>query len=218
MSDGFLMQATCERLPIADNSIDLIFTDPPYPREFLSCYEWLAHESMRVLKSDGFVLSMCGGSYLNQIFSMFDRAGLVYFWKYELAMTGASGGQTWVHRNGSKMPINTWLKSILAYSKGDAVARCQTADVFNGNGSNKLFHHWGQDVASARYYIDCFSRPGDLVLDPFIGGGTTGVACELIGRRWIGCDVDPMALATTQKRMREAEIPQQALMFAEGAK
>jgi len=39
------------------------------------------------------------------------------------------------------------------------------------------------------------------VLDPFMGGGTTAVACELLGRRWIGFDIDTSALYTTSQRL-----------------
>lgn len=45
------------------------------------------------------------------------------------------------------------------------------------------------------------SRPGDLVLDPFCGSGTTPVVAELLGRRWIACDASPWAIHTTRKRL-----------------
>jgi DNA modification methylase len=35
------------------------------------------------------------------------------------------------------------------------------------------------------------SRPGDVVLDPFMGAGTTAVVCEQHGRRWLGCELNP---------------------------
>lgn len=35
------------------------------------------------------------------------------------------------------------------------------------------------------------SRPGDLVLDPFMGAGTTAVVAERLGRRWVGCELNP---------------------------
>ncbi len=46
MSD--IAQATCQHIPLPDNSIDMIWTDPPYPMEFLPCYGWLANEAARV--------------------------------------------------------------------------------------------------------------------------------------------------------------------------
>jgi ParB family chromosome partitioning protein len=45
-----------------------------------------------------------------------------------------------------------------------------------------------------------FSKAGDVVVDPFIGSGTTLVACAMHGRRGIGVDVNPEAQAATEKR------------------
>lgn len=46
------------------------------------------------------------------------------------------------------------------------------------------------------------SRPGDLVLDCFIGSGTTPAVAQKLGRRWIGCDINKGAIQTTVKRLR----------------
>lgn len=203
-----LAVASIERLPLVDNSVDMIFTDPPYLRQYLPCYGHLAREAMRVLKPGGFVLAMAGGMYINQIFRLFDDAGLTYYWKHEVELTGDVSGQVWRNIPGHiRAPIITRQKSILAYSKLPAVARCQVVDVYRGNGADKSFHVWGQDVASARYFIDCFSAPGDTVLDPFIGGGTTAVACELIGRNCIGFDIDPAAIEITRNRLAGTAFP-----------
>ena len=45
------------------------------------------------------------------------------------------------------------------------------------------------------------SRPGDLVLDAFVGSGSMAVASELQGRRWIACDLGRFAVHTTRKRL-----------------
>lgn len=210
-----LAQATVKHLPIKSDSVDLIFTDPPYLLKYLPLYGWLAREAMRVLKPGGFVLAMCGGAYLNQIFRMFDDAELTYYWKHENEMTGATSGQVWRNIPGNiRAPIVVRQKSILAYSKTPAVARCQVIDVYRGNGSDKRFHHWGQDVDTARYFIDCYSHPGDVVLDPFVGGGTTLEACGLIGRYGIGFDTDMDALLTTAGRLDATDIGWQVGMFA----
>jgi DNA methylase len=44
------------------------------------------------------------------------------------------------------------------------------------------------------------SEPGDLVVDPFLGSGTTA-ACKQLGRRFTGCDIDPAAVATARERV-----------------
>ncbi len=50
--------------------------------------------------------------------------------------------------------------------------------------------------------IEASTNLGDLVLDPFCGSGTTLVAAERLGRRWIGIDANSMALETAQERLR----------------
>lgn len=159
-----LAQATIEHLPIKDDSIDLIFTDPPYPKEYLQCYDWLAQEAMRVLKPGGFLIAMAGGYNLNKIFRMFDDSGLEYFYEF-------------IHKQNGDAPyiwprfVVAKTKSILAYSKGKGLPRLKSIlSVFEAGKKSKQWHHWGQDVESARYYIDCFSHIGGIVLDPFIGG------------------------------------------------
>ena len=51
------------------------------------------------------------------------------------------------------------------------------------------------------------SRPGGLVVDPFCGSGTTLVAAAKAGRRAVGLDVGPLAIATTTERIRAAGFP-----------
>jgi len=51
--------------------------------------------------------------------------------------------------------------------------------------------------------IQAGSSPGDLVLDPFNGSGTTGVAAMSAGRRYVGLDVDDNYLDLTARRLRE---------------
>jgi site-specific DNA-methyltransferase (adenine-specific) len=51
------------------------------------------------------------------------------------------------------------------------------------------------------------SLPGSIVLDPMCGSGTTLVAAHDAGRRFIGCDIGELAIATTKKRLpREVEV------------
>ena len=50
--------------------------------------------------------------------------------------------------------------------------------------------------------ISAASDPGQLVLDCFMGSGTTAVVAQRLGRRWIGCDINKGAVQTTSKRLQ----------------
>jgi site-specific DNA-methyltransferase (adenine-specific) len=48
------------------------------------------------------------------------------------------------------------------------------------------------------------TQPGETIFDPFMGSGTTGVACMQLGRNFIGCEIDPGYFAIAQKRISDA--------------
>lgn len=50
--------------------------------------------------------------------------------------------------------------------------------------------------------VKALSNPGDLVLDCFVGSGTSVMAAQKLGRRWIGCDINKGAIQTTAKRLQ----------------
>jgi DNA modification methylase len=211
-----LVQGNAKNIPLAGESVDMIFTDPPYPREYLLCYSWLAAEAMRVLKPGGFVLAMTGGLYLNKIYRVFDDAGLTYFFEMTHKHGNGDAPTVWTGHNERETPypIVARTKPIITYSKGASWPRIGgVMNFFESQGGSKRYHHWGQDVESARYYIDYFSERGDLVLDPFVGGGTTAVACELIGRRFVGMDIDREAINISALRVSGAEIKTQATLL-----
>lgn len=50
------------------------------------------------------------------------------------------------------------------------------------------------------------SRPGDLVLDPFMGSGTTAEVAQKLGRRWIGCELNPAYEPLQQQRVAQCAL------------
>lgn len=59
-----------------------------------------------------------------------------------------------------------------------------------------------------RRLVAMCSNEGDVVLDPFCGSGTTGVACVLLKRKFIGIDLEPEYIALTRTRMKAAATEQ----------
>jgi len=97
---------------------------------------------------------------------------------------------------------------------------------WNGGGRLGVFTHIKADFASGRSghqtqkplplmleLVSLFSEPGELVLDPYAGSGTTGVAALRLGRRFLGCELDA-TYATTARERLTAEDQGQSLASA----
>lgn len=88
---------------------------------------------------------------------------------------------------------------------------------WNGGGRVAVFTHNKQESGDSRFgvehptrkplslmleLVELFTDPDDIVLDPFAGSGTTGVACLRLGRRFIGCELDPRYAAIATERLQ----------------
>jgi DNA modification methylase len=65
-------------------------------------------------------------------------------------------------------------------------------------------HPTQKPVALMARIIELFTQPGDLVVDPYMGSGPTGVAAMRLGRRFAGCEIEPAYFATAERRIAQA--------------
>ena len=65
-------------------------------------------------------------------------------------------------------------------------------------------HPTEKPVELMRYFIETYTNPGDLVVDPFCGTGAVAVACHLTERRFIGGDLSHDYVSIAQRRVHEA--------------
>jgi DNA modification methylase len=72
------------------------------------------------------------------------------------------------------------------------------------NDNDKDHHHWGQSESGMADLVNRLTKPGQLVCDPFVGGGTTALMALALNRRFIGCDVDKAAVRETLTRAKAA--------------
>jgi len=180
---------------IDPGSIDVIITDPPYERDYLPLYETLAELAAYALKPGGSLLVMVGQSYVPEILDLI-RSHIPYHWMVSYLTPGGQSVQLW-QRN-----VNTFWKPVLWFVKGDYEDKW-IGDVVKSavNDNDKRFHKWGQSESGMSEIIEKFSQPGDTILDPFCGGGTTGVVALATGRRFIGSDNDPDKIDITKQRL-----------------
>jgi methylase of polypeptide subunit release factors len=182
-------------------SVDAIITDPPYLLEHIPLFEPLAEHAARLLKPHGVLVVMVAHLHLLDYLNALNQH-LNYRWICAYLMDGSKASVA-VSRVAA-----AW-KPLLVYVRRDARdLRFVPSDVFYGankteDGLEKVYHHWQQSLHGFMDIVQRFTEPGETVLDPFMGSGTTGVACLYLNRRFIGCDNDPSAVAVATKRIRE---------------
>jgi len=165
-----------------DDSVDLILTDPPYPKEFLYLWDQLGEVAAR-------------GKHLS------------YCWMIALQHKGATQV---VH---PRRVVCTW-KPVIVYRKGtpgkfniDVEA---VVDSISDDYREKGFHEWGQGETAVAYLMRKLSKPADLVLDPFVGGGTTLVVAQTMKRKCIGIEIDEKYMDVIKSNL---DKPVQEVLF-----
>ncbi len=108
------------------------------------------------------------------------------------------------------MGIEVMWKPILWYVKGVyPQGRGFIRDGFMVSGKSgqvKKNHKWEQDVSWAKFFIEKLTNEGDVILDPYLGSGTTAIACKKLGRKCIGIEIEQKYLETAVRRLRQEEL------------
>jgi ParB-like chromosome segregation protein Spo0J len=180
---------------IADESVDTIITDPPYKEEFLEVYPKLAQLAGRVLVKGGHCLVMVGQAHLPRVLAdLGSSPDLTYHWTIAYLTPGQS---TQVF--GRKVKSN-W-KPIIWLIKGKNTWE-HVEDSIKSDENDKRFHEWGQSVGGIAQLIERFTVPKSLILDPFVGGGSTAIAALKLDRLFVGIDIDKACIQETAGRIK----------------
>ena len=196
-----ILVGDCQELSraIPEDSIDIIITDPPYLREYLPLYSWLGEEAARVLKPGKFLFAYGGVEFLPQVMPMLLKPEeLTYFWIFVFLHHG-SQPRMWYKR------LMSGYKFIAVLTKGNPTNLPWQRTVYSGR-QDKRFHKWGQCIGFPMEMIHIHTKPGDIVYDPFCGGGTVPAAAKALGRHYIAFDTDEYAVATAMRRLDEIQI------------
>ncbi len=192
---------------IKRDSVSLVYTDPLYDEEHLYLYDGLGKWAMQLLKPGGSLVTYINQPQMFVIGDKLLKAGLTFWWPLGLKMEG----------NGSRMfnwHMEVDFKILLWFVKGkrpinpsfpkskNEWKRSYLGDLIISEVPDKRFHDFGQNPKDAEYIMKYLTAINDLVLDPFLGGGSTAVACMNMKRRFIGIDIDPTAIERTTANLR----------------
>jgi adenine-specific DNA-methyltransferase len=187
-------------------SVDMILTDPPYAVQYEDRSgrrvenddrtDWIAPaftEMYRVLKPDRFCVSFYGWNRVDAFFAAWKAAGF-----------SPVGHLVFAKRYASKERYVAYThESAYLLAKGNPEKpHMMLRDVLEWQYSGNTRHPTEKPLTAMMLLVDAFSHPGDIVLDPFVGSGTTAVAAKHLGRRYIGIDLEPVYAAQAQERVR----------------
>ncbi len=173
-----------------------IVTDPPYVGDSIPLYEALRDFAVDVLPEGGPLVVMTWQAILPDVIRALEHPELAYRWC--VCWRYANTENTADH---ARRVFDCW-KPVLVYHRGTMpIDAAMIRDEISNKAGDKDFHEWGQSVDGFERLVKTFSQPGDVVCDPFLGGGTTAVAALSQARRFAGCDVDSAAIETTRQRL-----------------
>ena len=123
----------------------------------------------------------------------------------------------WDKREG--MTSNDFADCELIWTNGTGVARLfrhlWSGAIRASEKGIERVHPTQKPIALMRYLIERYTQPDDIVFDPYMGSGTTGVAALQLGRKFIGCEIDPKYFAVAESRIKSAALQPALLHVAQ---
>jgi len=189
---------------IPDNSVDLVLTDPPYAMAGMNYKDYndndiqqvnnlicnFLQEAKRIAK----IIIFPSGKYETEkmLFKLFPPKWRICWYK------GAQKGL-------SPIGFNDWEMIMIYGNKVHVYAhdfiRLKKLDRMGNYG-----HPCPKPVEWARWFIKRFSKENDIVLDPFMGSGTTAVACKQLNRNFIGFEISQEYVDIANKRLAQENL------------
>ena len=126
-------------------------------------------------------------------------------WRFGQEQIDQMDQESLIYYSKSGMP---YVKSYLDERKGRPVQNIWTDVVMSKSGKERLGYATQKPLALMKRIIEASSNPGDVVLDPFCGCGTTVEAAQKLGRPWLGIDISPFAIdVIRERRLQDSSIP-----------
>lgn len=235
------MDALSGLFRLAANSVNFVFTDPPY--NIGVDYGYGNRDRMAADAYDAWC-----AQWFTQVARVLVPGGSAYFMHYPEVCAGWKAmldphltfrrWLTWAYATNVGHGRANWTRSqrtILFYTKGDDYVFNPLADaqpyknpgdkqvVSRGQPGTTPYDMWNYNlvknvsrektrwpnqipVAPVSRAVLTFSSPGNLVLDPFMGSGTTACAAALHGRRWLGSDSNPDSQTVCGERLAALSV------------
>ena len=177
--------------------VDLVLTDPPYPKEYSYVWDALGKIGSQVLDDGGSLLTLCGHYQMADVIKT-----ITQYLKYHWCCILPNNMQPIMHGWNIKV---CW-KPILWFAKGTPRKHELIYDNFALMGKRESLwvgnhiHKWGQSEEMALKPIIQLTNDGETILDPFLGSGTTAYCAKKLNRKCIGIEIEEKYCEIAAKR------------------
>lgn len=201
--------------------------------DYLNWFDRWLDQAWRLLKPNGTTWVFCSQQYaanidlklqargrvLNRVIWSYDngqrQATNQFSMGYEMAFWAAKGSEWTFNLDAMRDGVVWEGKRTKRHPNGHVTVTApnplgrRPLDVWNIprlTGDNGNGHPSPKPLALIERCVLACTNPGDLVLDPFLGSGTTAEACKILGRRCIGFETNPDYLAIAQRRIAQERL------------
>lgn len=210
-----------EMQKIAEHSVDVIISDPPFTfaggisngqqtmasnQFFLHWWKDVCKQLARILKPEGEGFLWCDWRSASTFAEGF-AIDQTYTWKLAQMI------YHYREMPGMGSPFRSSV-DMIAYIRGPKAEDKGRIPNTTHNMISKYWYYGKHDYHPAekdpemvKKLLDWCSDEGMTVIDPFMGSGTTGIACKQTNRRFIGIEMDERYFEVAKKRIDEAIIP-----------
>ena len=203
-----------------DKSMDAVITDPPYGINYQSAWrtdpserfdilegddsvpiEWLSN-SFRVAGEVACLFCFCRWDVQQVFYNAIKDAGWII--KSQVIWDRGVHGLGDLKAQYAPMHDNIWFAIKGNYHFKNK--RPKSILRVNRLSANNLIHPTQKPLSLMKIINLDLTSEGDTILDPFMGSGTTGVACVQTGRKFIGIEIDPDYYEIAKKRIQQAQL------------
>ena len=180
-----------------DKCVDLVVTDPPYG---IGEDIRKADSSGRTKFDDGrWDLTIPPKEYFDEIFRI-SKNQIIWGGNYFIEQ-GLKNSRCWL--SWDKIQEFTGADMELAWTSFDKSAKVFRMSRVEFHGSEHKGHPTQKPTELMKWCLQNYSTENDLILDPFLGSGTTAVAAKQLGRKFIGIEISEKYCEIARGRLRQ---------------